>query len=122
MPDDQVTTLAAPGSGDPEYEKKITPKKVTDPKELYLWKCPLPCGNMHFRHAGYVEMMMPIQLGDKEKKVAKDSLAVHVCTKCRKAFVWYNSQMYDVTDQIDMEAWEKAEVALHAATGPGGQC
>lgn len=29
---------------------------------------------------------------------------------------------YDVTDKIDMDAWDKAERELHRATGPGGQC
>lgn len=35
---------------------------------------------------------------------------------------WINEQMYDVTDQIDLKAWEKTEKEAQAATGPGGQC
>ena len=45
-----------------------------------------------------------------------------VCVKCRKSFIWYNEQMYEVTDIIDIEAWAKAERELNEATGPGGEC
>jgi hypothetical protein len=30
--------------------------------------------------------------------------------------------MYEVSDQIDLEAWERFEKQAVKATGPGGQC
>lgn len=45
-----------------------------------------------------------------------------ICVSCKRAFVWLNEQMYDVTDQVDLAAWEKTEKEAHKATGPGGQC
>ena len=103
-----------------EFEEKITPKKITNPKDLFMVQC--ECGGVHFRHAGYIEMAMPYILADKTKKVTKDSYQVQVCVKCRKSYVWYDSQLYDVSDLVDLNAWEKAEKELHKATGPGGQC
>lgn len=104
-----------------DFERAVMPTVVKDPDEMFLFQCS-GCGNVHFRHAGYVEMLMPFIRADKEKKVSKDSYSVHVCTKCRQCFVWYGEKMRDITALIDLEAWEKAEVELHAATGPGGQC
>ena len=102
-----------------EFAEMVKPRK---PKkgDLSLWKC--ECGNCHFRHAGYVETLTPYVQVDTKKKVMKDSYQVHVCTKCRRCFIWYDSQMYDVSDEIDLGAWEKAEAELHKATGPGGEC
>ena len=104
-----------------DFEKAITPKVVEKPDDMFLFQCS-KCGNVHFRHAGYVEMLLPFIRADKEKKVSKDSYGVHVCTKCRQCFVWYNERMRDITKLIDLKAWEKAEVDLHRATGPGGEC
>lgn len=104
-----------------EFEKCVNPQIVKKPDELFLFQCS-GCGNVHFRHAGYVEMLMPFMRADKEKKVGKDSYSVHVCTKCRKCFIWYNERMRDVTELIDLAAWEKAERELNKATGPGGEC
>jgi hypothetical protein len=102
-----------------EFSEKITPKKI-EGNDLFLFKC--ECGGMHFRHAGYVEMMMPYIKANKEKNVTTDSYPVKVCVKCRKSYVWADSQMYEVTDQIDLEAWEKFEKEAHKATGAGGNC
>jgi hypothetical protein len=65
---------------------------------------------------------MPFVLADKQKKVAEDSYNVKVCTKCKKCYIWYSEQMYDVTKLIDLKAWEKVEKEMHVATGPGGDC
>lgn len=104
-----------------EFEKAITPEVIDRPGDMFLFQCS-KCKNVHFRHAGYVEMLMPFIRADKEKKVSKDSYSVHVCTKCKRCYVWYNEQMRDVTKLIDLKAWEKIEKELHLATGPGGQC
>jgi len=95
-------------------------KEVKSAEDLFLFKC--TCGNIHFRHAGYVEMLMPYIQADKEKKVTKDSYAVHVCTTCKKCYIWHHPDMYDLTPLIDLKAWEKTEKELHDATGPGGDC
>lgn len=104
-----------------EFDKKIQPKKINDPKELFFFKCS-NCKGIHFRHAGYVEIVMPYIRGDQEKRVTADSYDVKVCVKCKHSFVWYGDQMYDISDLIDLEAWEKTEEECHKATGPGGNC
>ena len=30
--------------------------------------------------------------------------------------------MYDITDRIDLEAWEELEREMEKCTGPGGEC
>jgi len=103
---------------DGEFEKKATPKKLTD--QLILFKCSA-CGNLHFRHAGYIETFLPYATGDREMRVDKHSYQVMVCTTCRECYIYYN-EMYNVTDLIDLEAWMKLEKEMHEATGPGGDC
>ncbi len=103
-----------------EFAEKVAPIKVANADELFLFKC--ECGHVHFRHAGYVEVLMPYMRGDKSKNVANDSVQVMICTKCKNAYAWLNDQMYNVTELIDMEAWEKTEKEAYATTGPGGQC
>jgi len=103
-----------------EFSDKISPVKVEDAKELFLFQC--ECDNIHYRHAGYVEILMPYINADRTKNVSNDSLQVMVCTKCRKSYVWLNQQMYDLSKLIDIQAWEKAEKEMHSTTGPGGQC
>lgn len=104
-----------------EFQKAVTPEKVSDPEQMFLFKCP-ECGNVHFRHAGYVETLMPFIRADRQKTVSCESFGVRVCTKCRHCYVWYNEQMRDVTDLIDLNAWEKTEKEMQKATGPGGEC
>lgn len=114
------------------FKERITPKDPDD-DELILFKCiketgtgpnKKKCGNLHFRHAGYIELLVPFMLGGKKKKheIQKQSLIVQVCTKCKACYIWHDNQMYDMTDKIDLEAWEKAEIELNKATGPGGEC
>jgi len=116
---DEKKELMAEITGD--FEKCIDPHVLEDPSELFMFQCS-GCRNVHFRHAGYIEVLMPFMRANREKKVSKDSYSVHVCTKCRKCFIWVNERMRDVTNLIDLEAWVKLEQELHKATGPGGQC
>lgn len=102
-----------------DFTKAVTPKPPTD--EMFFFKCP-ECGNLHFRHAGYMETLMPFIRASGEKKVCAESYQVKVCTKCKKCFIWYCEQMYDVTDKIDLKAWTKTEKEMQEATGPGGNC
>lgn len=101
-----------------EFNDKATPKSL--PETMFLFKC--TCGNVHFRHAGYIEAIMPYIQADQEKKVQSDSLSVKVCTSCRKCYVWHHPQWYDVTDKIDIAAWEKTEREMQKCTGPRGNC
>jgi len=101
------------------FVDKVTPKTPND--DIFFFKCK-KCGGSHFRHAGYMESMAPFIRPGNEKRVSVVSEPVKICVKCKSAFVWINEQMYDVTDQIDLEAWEKTEQEAHKATGPGGQC
>jgi len=79
------------------------------------------CGKKHFRHAGYLETIVPFVSGDGGK-ICNDSHAVKTCCSCRKSYVAIGSKVYDVTDQVDIDAWEKFEKVAHKTTGPGGQC
>jgi hypothetical protein len=101
------------------FREKITPKEIDD-KKVFLYRC--KCGGQHFRHAGYVKVMMPFIETGGEKRMTNEHVQVMVCVACRSSCIWVNGQMYDVSDRVDLEAWEKAEKELHKATGPGGEC
>jgi len=101
-------------------KKKSTPKEIKNATDLNFFKC--SCGGIHYRHAGYVQIFMPFVKGSKEGDLCKNNEGVYICVKCKKAYVWEDSQQHDVTSLIDLEAWEKLEVETNKATGPGGQC
>lgn len=101
------------------FSERVTPK---DPGENVFFYACQKCGGKHFRHAGYMEVMLPFMRSGNEKRVSMDSVPVKICVACKSAFVWFNEQAYDVTAQIDLTAWEKTEKEAHRATGPGGQC
>src|SRR5947208_3609453 len=101
------------------FAERVTPKKPNN--DVFFFEC-FGCKGTHFRHAGYVEIMLPFMRPGNERRVGMDSLPVKICVKCKNAYVWINEQMYDVTDKIDLTAWEHTEREMHRATGPGGQC
>ncbi len=103
-----------------EFVTKITPLELDNGEELGLMKC--KCGHVHFRHAGYVHMAMPYIDPGKGCSVSQDTTQVHLCVKCKKSYVWYSGQLYDISRLIDVDAWKKSEQLAHKATGPGGQC
>lgn len=92
-----------------------------DPAKLQLFKCP-NCGGLHFRHAGYVLPITP----KIEEQVVKGELftcCVYLCVKCKHSIVYgKDEKIHDITEYIDLNAWEKTEKEAHKATGPGGQC
>jgi hypothetical protein len=96
----------------------VTP--VKPPADVFFFKC--DCGSIHYRHAGYVKTMSPFMRQGGEKKVGIDKQMVMICVACKKSYAWINEQMYDLSAQIDVKAWEKTEKEMHAATGPGGEC
>lgn len=98
----------------------MTPKKL-ESEDLNLFKCP-KCKGVHFRHAGYLHTTVPYVKANREPEVAKDQCPVIVCVKCRKCYIDVHGQTYDVTDTIDLKAWEKAEKEMYKTTGPDGQC
>jgi len=105
--------------GNEGFVERVTPKKPDE--SIFLFKCK-NCGKTHFRHAGYVMTMLPFMRSGGEKRVNLEEMRVMVCVSCKNCFVWINEQMYDITDQIDLQAWEKTEKEAHKATGPGGEC
>ena len=115
----QLSALVHPENAG--FREKVIPKEVDD-KKLFIYKCPEPCGNSHFRHAGYLRVLLPYIEPGGDHRMSCDPHQVMVCTTCRKSTIWVNGQMYDVSDRVDLKAWEKSEKELHAATGPGGQC
>lgn len=102
----------------PGFKERVTPKKL--PEDVFLYKC--ECGNIHFRHAGYVEVMLPFMRPGSEKRMIMDATQVMICVNCKKGYIWLNEQLYDVTEHIDLSAWERTEREAQHATGPGGQC
>lgn len=109
----------------PGFIEKVTPKDSKDLMLLLCSKTPKDkekCGGIHFRHAGYVQTMLPFMRPNQDKKVELTSYQVMVCVKCKTCYVWAYDQLYDVTDRVDLNAWEATERELHKATGPGGQC
>lgn len=112
---DQIRPTAA------GFAERVTPQAMTEANGVFLFECK-GCGGAHFRHAGYVQTMLPFLRPGGEKRINVDNLQVMVCVKCRKCYVWLNEQMYDVSDRIDLKAWETFEREAHRATGPGGQC
>lgn len=113
-----TTELVHPGAEG--FRERVMPKQATDAGGIHFYKC--TCGGQHFRHAGYMQTMAPFMRPGGEKRIDIMDRHVMVCVKCRKAFLWINEQMYDVTERIDLEAWEKFEREAHRATGPGGDC
>lgn len=100
-----------------------------DDADLLLYECQKikengkKCGNIHFRHAGYVEVITPwLKAGSKDSKISTHSMQVLVCTKCKTCWILTGDKAIDVTDKIDLKAWKKAEKKLQKATGPGGEC
>ncbi len=100
-------------------QEKFT-KKLAD-ADIFVIKCP-KCGAVHFRHAGYIEASIPFVSPKSGESLAVDSLPVKICVKCKSAHVIHGDKIIDVTEHIDLDAWEKAEKEAHLATGPGGQC
>lgn len=117
-PLDEATLLAIMQPTSAGFKDRITPKS-TD--KLLLFQCP-SCKGVHFRHAGYVKVLLPFMGSGLEKKMALDNHQVMVCVGCKASYAWVGEQMYDLTDRIDLKAWEKVEVELNQATGPGGNC
>lgn len=100
------------------FREKVTPKKPNE--DVFFFKC--KCGGIHLRHAGYAKVMVPFIKAGGKKEVAMQEERVMVCVACKKCYIWNGEQMYDVTDKIDLKAWEKTEREAHKATGPGGDC
>ena len=109
MPTKKEETSMVPSTKKEIKEHKGVVKKVKDTNELFLFKCQAikkrgfnkgkVCGNAHFRHGGYVEMLIPFARAGK-KKLAKDSFPVLICTKCKTPYIYYllNSNHYVIRD------------------------
>ncbi len=119
------TKVLVPGMDTGQFIEACRPRALDEEedtqKRLVFFQCS-GCGGMHFRHAGYVDTLMPFVRGGDGPRVSKNSYCVNICVKCRKVFIHVNEKYYDVTDKIDVAAWEKAEKELNATTGPGGEC
>lgn len=108
-----LVSAAAPG-----FKERVTPAST---EALAMLKCP-DCGGVHFRHAGYINLMLPFMRSGGEKRVDLHEVRVMICVSCKRSHVWANEQLYDVTEHVDLTAWVKTEREAHRATGPGGQC
>lgn len=91
------------------------------PETMHFMHCP-KCDGVHYRHAGYVNIMLPFLKAGGDKRVALEEQRVLICVACRASFIWANEQAYSMDQHIDVAAWEKSEKEAHKATGPGGQC
>lgn len=102
------------------FTQAVKPVVLTDAKDMFMFRC--TCGNVHMRHAGYINLMFPFVGPNKVAKIEKHSHQVNVCTQCKKSYIWHDNKMYDVTALIDLQAWDKTEREMQHATGPGGNC
>lgn len=93
------------------------------PDTFFMLECP-GCKGVHFRHAGYVSQLVPIIEAGRGPMLPDQQHAVNVCVACKRCFVRDRvaAKTYDITDRIDLQAWDKTEREMHKATGPGGQC
>lgn len=101
-----------------ELIKKLEDNEGTS---LFLLHCP-NCDSIHFRHAGYVEVVVPYTEKENEVKTITASQPVKMCVECKHSFFQNDGRLYDVTNKIDLNAWETTEKMMHKVTGPGGQC
>ena len=93
----------------------------TPPPAMHFMTCP-KCKGVHYRHAGYVNIMLPYLKSGGDKRVSLEEQRVLICVACHASFIWTNEQAYCMDEHIDVKAWEKSEKVVHEATGPGGQC
>jgi len=116
--DDNILKQVMETVGEKLQETIIRPKE--EMKSLLI-RCK-GCGGIHFRHAGYIESLIPY--ADDDGRTRKDvrSTQVKVCVKCKRCYVYLGDDIYDITDDIDIKAWESTEKELQKATGPGGNC
>lgn len=124
---DENSVILPPSEPIEVFRAESLVKKLKSFDDMIVFTCPgtykrKTCGNAHFRHAGYMEFLIPWVKPNKDKKIQNDSAQVKICTKCKSAYVYMNDVFYDVTDQIDLKAWEKTEKEMQKATGPGGEC
>lgn len=103
-----------------KFEQAEFVEKLAD-HDIFLFKC-TNCEATHFRHAGYMESMIPYIDPKEGPKVSVDSKAVKVCVNCKHSFILHDQKFVDVTEKIDLKAWEKTEKEAYKATGPGGEC
>jgi len=117
----EVATQASAGKEWPkDTDQSAYTKKLAD-ADIFVVKCP-HCSGIHFRHAGYIEATIPFVSPKQGNSLACDSLPVKLCVKCKHSMVIHSDKIIDVTEHIDLNAWEKTEKEAHKATGPGGQC
>lgn len=119
-PNDEPKAVAGINPQAEGFIERVTPKPI-DGSKLFLHECG-NCGGVHFRHAGYVEVLTPFIRPGDEKRMLMLSEPVKICVNCKHSFVWVSEQVYDLTDKIDVAAWERTECEAYRATGPGGQC
>ena len=101
----------------------VTPLEDTD--AILLLKCP-KCQKVHFRHAGYMHPLSNLSYKNADRtqssQLNTDQTPVQICVSCKTAIIVFNGKIHDVTEHVDLKAWERTEVEAHKATGPGGQC
>lgn len=96
------------------FKERVTAKSVED---LHIFKC--SCGKAHFRHAGYIQLMMPFMRAGNDKRISLSAEQVMICISCKKSYIWINEQMYDATELIDLGAWKVFEINASKLAGPG---
>ena len=95
---------------DPETAPE--PGAADEGSAMPLVRCP-KCGNAHFEHAGYIELLRCSPEPENEGEVSCRSSRVMVCTKCGRCYVWHEGQVSDVTRLIDLQAWAEMQKKLH---------
>jgi hypothetical protein len=102
-------------------EEVIASVQVHDGKDLTIFRCK-KCNGVHLRHAGYIKAVIPFMKPEGAETRAFETHQVMICISCKASYAFVGDKVFDVSEQIDLEAWKKGEEKLHEATGPGGEC
>ncbi len=97
---------------------KPMPTGEQDSDEMRPLECPW-CGNAHFIHAGYLEMLQPCEKPGEEGRASCRPTRVMVCTKCSCCYVWHDGRVRDVTRLVDLRAWADMQKRLRDANREG---
>ena len=94
-----------------------------DLNELNLVRCP-SCGGVHMRQAGNVLTYRKYDYQSKRHmgEVDTTSHLVFICIGCGKPWVSVNDDLFDASEEIDVEKFDKVNKALEQDTGTNPHC
>lgn len=91
--------------------------------ELNLIKCP-SCEGVHFRHAGDIMVARPYKRHDGKEAPNEDVLEcrVRVCVGCGKPYAVVYDTIFDASEYVNVEKWDKVNKFIEGLTGTDAHC